>query len=287
MLTCNFQPRTSYTLKPFFIWFFLVIFFLNSAWALDQTIENMLKDGVGVRPLGMGGAFSALADDLNSIFYNPAGFALYRKFAYAKGYQDLNHKNHQVDEYDFFSIKSAGFGHTFRKNYAGNKQAEVFTYAYGQPSSNDVAWGVSYKTINYKIDGLEKLGYSLDLGLLGYASDNFQWAVVFKDIIKNSEVPASIRTGLYFTFLPRMVFTADFDFHQLRASDGPKIISYLGIENKVADGLSLRAGWYKNRLSGGFSAAMPFIIFEYALITSLPAENIESYQLFGFKLELK
>ncbi len=274
-------------MKPFFIWIFLIGFFFNSAWALDQTIENMLKDGVGVRPLGMGGAFSALADDLNSIFYNPAGLALYRKFAYAKGYQDLNHKNSRVDEYDFFSIKSAGFGHTFRKNSIENKQAEVFTYTYGRLSSNDVAWGINYKTVNYKIDTLEKLGYSMDLGLLGYAAENFQWAVVFKDIIKEAEIPASIRAGLYFSPLPRIALAADFDFHQLRDAKGPKIISYLGIENKAADGLSLRAGWYKNRLSGGFSAAMSFMVFEYALVTSMPAENMESCQLFGFKIELR
>ncbi len=34
----------------------------------------------GVRPLGMGGAFTAVADDHNSIYYNPAGLAQARSF---------------------------------------------------------------------------------------------------------------------------------------------------------------------------------------------------------------
>ncbi len=33
----------------------------------------------GVRPMGMGGAFTAVADDQNSLFYNTAGLALYEK----------------------------------------------------------------------------------------------------------------------------------------------------------------------------------------------------------------
>lgn len=260
---------------------------MNSAWALDQTIENMLKDGVGVRPLGMGGAFSALADDINAIFYNPAGLAISRKASYIKSYQDLNHQTNAIDECDFLSIKNAGFGHTMRKNSSGQQQAEVFTYTYARSSSNDVAWGINYKTVNYRVNSLEKIGYSIDLGLLGYASDNFQWAIVFKDVIEGAEIPASIRAGLCFHILPRIVLTADFDFHQLKALGGPRIFSYLGIENKVADGLSLRAGWLKNRLSGGFSVAMSFADFEYALITAYPAENLEAFQMFGIKIELK
>ena len=36
----------------------------------------------GVRPLGMGNAFVAVADDFNSLFYNPAGLARL-KFGFA------------------------------------------------------------------------------------------------------------------------------------------------------------------------------------------------------------
>jgi len=39
------------------------------------TGANFLKIGVGARPLGMGGAFVAVADDANTIWWNPAGVA--------------------------------------------------------------------------------------------------------------------------------------------------------------------------------------------------------------------
>ncbi|MEO8399858.1 MAG: PorV/PorQ family protein, partial [Ignavibacteriaceae bacterium] len=39
------------------------------------TAAQILKIGVGPRPIGMGGAYTALADDINSIYWNPAGLA--------------------------------------------------------------------------------------------------------------------------------------------------------------------------------------------------------------------
>lgn len=38
-----------------------------------QTMVTLFDIGAGVRPMGMGGAFAALADDENALFYNPAG----------------------------------------------------------------------------------------------------------------------------------------------------------------------------------------------------------------------
>src|SRR5262245_47857491 len=42
--------------------------------------------GVGTRPLGMGGAFVALADDANAVQENPAGMAFFDKAARFAGF---------------------------------------------------------------------------------------------------------------------------------------------------------------------------------------------------------
>ncbi len=41
-------------------------------------VAAIFQLGVGARPLGIGGAFIALADDENAVFYNPAGLGLNR-----------------------------------------------------------------------------------------------------------------------------------------------------------------------------------------------------------------
>jgi hypothetical protein len=45
---------------------------------VGTSIFNFLKVGIGSRPMGMGGAFTAAADDPHAIYWNPAGLALVR-----------------------------------------------------------------------------------------------------------------------------------------------------------------------------------------------------------------
>ncbi len=52
---------------------FLGLGSLTYAAEVGTTALNFLKLGVGVRAIGMGGAFSAVADDASCIYWNPAG----------------------------------------------------------------------------------------------------------------------------------------------------------------------------------------------------------------------
>ncbi len=52
------------------------------------TGANFLKIGVGARPAAMGGAFIAVADDANAIFWNPAGLALLRGLNFASAHNE-------------------------------------------------------------------------------------------------------------------------------------------------------------------------------------------------------
>jgi hypothetical protein len=72
------------------------------------TAAQFLKIGVGARAIGMGGAFTATADDITAIYWNPAGLArVYGREAY------FNHVNWFADikvDYAAVSAQIAGFG---------------------------------------------------------------------------------------------------------------------------------------------------------------------------------
>ena len=53
-----------------------------------KTIYNFLRVEQGARPVAMGGAYSAVANDINSIFYNPAGLTNIQSMEYLFSYAD-------------------------------------------------------------------------------------------------------------------------------------------------------------------------------------------------------
>ena len=94
----------------------LFLFFSNETFSqiggslnkTGTTSAQFLKIGVGPRPIGMGGAYTASADDINSIYWNPAGLAgMYSREAY------FNHVDWISDvklDYAGFGIEVPGFG---------------------------------------------------------------------------------------------------------------------------------------------------------------------------------
>ena len=63
-----------------------LIFILSFSFLLGQGMEQIPS---GTRPLGMGGAFVAVADDANTINWNPAGLPGLRRTEFTSTYSDL------------------------------------------------------------------------------------------------------------------------------------------------------------------------------------------------------
>src|SRR5258708_2464990 len=63
--------------------FLLMALFMNMAVlrleAADTIAGAFASEGTGARPIGMGGAFSAIADDANATYINPAGMAFFKE----------------------------------------------------------------------------------------------------------------------------------------------------------------------------------------------------------------
>lgn len=62
-------------MKKNFLIFGLVMAFATICFGNGYGANGTLADGVGAKSLGMGGAFTAIADDTSSMYHNPAGIA--------------------------------------------------------------------------------------------------------------------------------------------------------------------------------------------------------------------
>ena len=63
---------------------FLAVFVLSVNISSVETGAAFLKLGMGARPVGLGGAFTAISNDVNAIAYNPAGIAQLESNEYSK-----------------------------------------------------------------------------------------------------------------------------------------------------------------------------------------------------------
>jgi len=149
-------------------------------WAASPgtTSADILKIGIGARAIGMGEAYVAQADDVSSLYWNPAGLALMQErqasFMYDQMYQDLKFQNVNVG----IPVENGAFGASLSYLSYGDIQgySESGSVTGSQSASNAVgtlggAWlgnqwsaGANIKGIQEKLADEKASGAAFDLG---------------------------------------------------------------------------------------------------------------------------
>ena len=107
------QNNKPWLSKLMFLLMVLLFVICQAVLAASSPTEDISKIGAGARPMGMGKAFVAVADDINSLFLNPAGLGEATKFQFTSMYTslfegDLNYVVFAAS--NPFAFGSLGFG---------------------------------------------------------------------------------------------------------------------------------------------------------------------------------
>lgn len=255
------------------------------------------------RPLGMGEAFTAVADDAEAIYRNPAGLAqlVHTEIATMVTLTNRDSINYQES---IVYVQPLGEGAAGGVGYVHLKDSVVdshqFIGSYGYQVTDRLSLGGSVK---FYAEDLFPSGYSndkassagLDLGALCKISEKWTGGLLIQNInlpeakFENGIVRHSLnfRTGLAYKPNPKTILTLDMDFQNIsQRLEIPKF--YLGIDLKGKIGL--RTGLYgiswKSSTSNlkYWTAGISFALLDY---TFLYNSGNAYCHILGFKRKFK
>jgi len=167
------------------IFVLIIISTFNNGYAGEPGTTGFvfLRLGNGARASGMGEAFTAVADDATSIYWNPAGLAN------IEGVElNVTHSEWLVDiRFEQVSVVNEAFGGTVGLNFTGVYYGKLdrygnypsltpdgtfspydlaFAAGYGFDVLPNLSFGASAKLIYEKIDFESATGWAMDLGLI-------------------------------------------------------------------------------------------------------------------------
>ncbi len=239
----------------------LIICALMASSSAAQGIEDFaLKRGVGVRASGMGGAYSAVADDGSAVFYNPAGLAV-PGFQYTFGNPDSGKVD--VDgSFEFLKLGYVGYG-AWRMMDAASDEVSVTAVGFGN-RSGWLNWGMTYKGASWDVGGVKDEGGSADIGFLLRVTPELNLGLVAQDVLTSKAflTPASGRIG--FGFKPigeRLLIAGDLEIEKSSQSN-----AHLGLDVNIVRGFSFRGGFDRGEPTAGLTLDLYFFSFDYAAL---------------------
>ncbi len=237
------------------------------AWGKGSTAA-FLKIGVGARPIGMGNAFTAVADDVNALVWNPAGLSQLSRRELGEMHSEL----FADIRYDFLGyahptkIGTWGFGVNYlsqgkiesrgadRQVTGGFSASDMaVNLAYSRSALPRTRLGINFKYLKSQIADVSAQGWAVDLGSLyetpisglnlGLAVQNLGPGLKF--IEERSPLPITIAMGLGYRLPVGMVLALDVK-HLLY--DKKTSVS-IGSEYPIFSAMTLRTG-YSTAIAG-------------------------------------
>ena len=258
-----------------------------------------LRTGVGARPLGMGGAFTALSDDATASYWNAAGLAqldasqvalmyslmsmdrMLNLITYAQpmgeigtlGVSWLNYGVGDIDGRDLTGTPTETFGDS----------ENAFSVSFGRGLSPALFVGGSLKYFLHKLASRQATGYGFDVGAILKIGENIRVGGKIQDIASKikwnteseleEEFPTVTRLGI--SIVPQttpMKISAD-----IESSSEREARYHIGAEYWIIPAIAIRLGYDRNHITAGASAIIPISSINLQLDYAFAPDELQQW----------
>lgn len=222
---------------------------------------SFLKIDTGARPVGMGGVFCGIADDVNAIHYNPAGLIQVKQkeiiVTHNEWIEGIRSEflgyAHPVNKYWVLGltlnylyitglVERDIYGNESGKTFGGNNG--VVTFALCRKLQDNISAGANFKIIREAVKDKNDVAYALDIGFLyrwtklklGIAVQNLGTKIKLYE--ESFSLPLNFKFGLGYKLIENMELGLDVN----KPIDN-EIDIRIGGEYWVADIIALRVGY--------------------------------------------
>lgn len=259
---------------------------------------------IGVRPQGMGGAFVGVSDDINAIYWNPAGLAQISSAEVS--FMHTNPFGAESTYIDWVSLaqpfgKSSGIGIGFLyksseleqgKEKTKSRMADAeFIVSFASSIGGSVMYGGNVKmlSLSSKVDKGKGMGF--DIGLL-YKGDfpikDCSIGFMYRNLasqIKDESFPKEIRAGISKRFGERLILSSDCSIKRDVNKEENDIRWHSGFEIGLFKNILLRAGYDNGDIALGFGLGFKSYSLDYSFLSEREYELPNTHR-FGFSVSL-
>lgn len=262
------------------------------AGGVGTTAADVLKIPTGARAIGMGEAYTALADDIHSLYHNPGGLALMQErqasFMYSQMVQDLKYQNAAIG----FPLENGAIGASL--SYLSYGDIEGFNEtgasignqsAYSMVGTLGASWlgnqwsaGANIKGIQQKLADESATGVAFDVGgtaiypkpvlgstlRFGAAVQNMGQGIKFVE--ERDPLPMQWKVGVAAVQMMNKKLNLSLDYTKPKDWDG---MVAAGLEFLPIQFVALRTGYVNSDREGsgiraGIGLRIKGISFDYA-----------------------
>jgi len=258
------------------------------AFCADSHAGPYLRMGVGARALGMGGAFTAIADDATAAYWNPAGLAKIENIEATFMYAANMAVDRQLNYFAYaqwlgvgglgVSWLNAGMMDMPHRDGSGTSLGtddygdNAIMFSYGMEVGSMMLGGTA-KILHQNVMGTTETGFGADVGGLLNVTDNVTAGLMIRDVgsqYGEVDVPLNWRVGTAVKALDGGL-TIGFDADKVQNQDHFRI--HLGAEY----GMEVHPGYHAffrtgvqsadKAFTAGLGIRVPYIQFDYSFIS--------------------